>query len=62
MPIQQKLPSPVLLFSDFAGWVYIQIIPAAFSNKNLPRFVIKKSAVFCINGLAHFVINYELII
>ena len=21
MPIQQKLPPPVLLFSDFAGWV-----------------------------------------
>ena len=23
MPIQQKLPPPMLLFSDFAGWEYI---------------------------------------
>ena len=26
MPIQQKLPPPVLLFSDFAGWVTTLII------------------------------------
>ena len=25
MPIQQKLPPPVLLFSDFAGWVRIAL-------------------------------------
>ena len=25
MPIEQKLPPPVLLFSDFAGWVETEI-------------------------------------
>ena len=24
MPIQQKLPPPVLLFSDFAGWESVE--------------------------------------
>ena len=30
MPIQQKLTPPVLLFSDFAGWVIEQVFHAIF--------------------------------
>ena len=33
MPIKQKLPPPVLLFSDFSGWVW----PNNISNPELLR-------------------------
>ena len=33
MPIQQKLPPPVLLFSDFAGWD-VSKLSDAYSIKN----------------------------
>ena len=39
MPIQQKLPPPVLFFRDFAGWEYGE--QTLRKEKNLKDFIIK---------------------
>ena len=65
MPIQQKLPPPVLLFSNFAGClkslevsgVYIFALLKIFFNTTTRKKQAKKNDV-CIHSLQNFSLNF----
>ena len=55
MPIQQKLPPPVLLFSDFAGWVTFRMFGVIRDERVLKY----QNLLICKNSLVAYKIRSE---